>query len=530
MPKMTRSLLLCSLVLATAACGESKTNNGTNNNNNTNNNNTNNNNNNNNPGVTCPASASLTVCDLKVDGGEHQPQLGDPVVLEQVVVTSPTFVILKDTDGNPSLWAFFVQDLATTDELDWRFSGIEVTYRADVQGQLPAVGDVIRIEGSYRDFGQEGAARQKQLSATFFGDAQSVMPATPKLVADASAISTGGTQADDYEGVLVKLENLTASVVTDVPGANGSSIFGAFVVDGGLIVSGTIYEERRVAVGEEFNSITGVLRMGTAPFDSGISMLTPRSADDVDRKNPIVTVDSVVAIQDPTHPDHPSICQKNPTTTETCPAVDFKNMTVTANDSYVSTNLRALWIQDMSVTDGKFAGIKVTYAASLADVPQVGNVINVTGQVADFYGSRQLEFPTFEVVNSQTATVAPIVVSSADLARNSGTDNPYEGVLVEIQDVEVTTVCVEATNGRDFGNFLVTGNVFIGNAFNYAYNGTLVPSTMCDAGVDCSCAGMTRPDDNRTLGDRFTRITGVMNFSFDDMRLEPRGDDDLVLE
>jgi hypothetical protein len=532
MPKTTR-LLLLTLLLTAAACGGSKTNNGTNNNNsgnNNNNNNNTNNNNNNNTGLACPQASSLTVCDLKLDGGALQPQLGDPVVLEQVVVTTQPYTILKDEQGNPTLSGFFAQDLQTTDELGWRFSGIQVTYRADVQGQLPGIGDVIRIEGSYRDFGQEGGARQKQLSASFFGDAQSVAPATPKVLGDASAISTGGTQSDDYEGVLISLENLTAAQVRDVPGAGGNTIFGAILVNGGLVVSGTLYQEPRVQVGEEFTRITGVLRLGTAPFDSGISMLTPRDANDVVRKNPVVTVNSVVAIQDPNDPNHPTICQKNPQTTEVCPAVDFSNMTVTAVDSYVSANLRALWIQDMSVTDGRFAGIKVTYPTSLTEVPQVGNVINVKGQVADFYGSRQLEFPTFEIVNAQTSSVTPIVVASTALARNSGTDNPYEGVLVRIEDVEVTTVCVEATNGRDFGNFLVTGEVFIGNAFEYAYNGDLVPSTMCGSGVDCSCAGMTRPNDMRTQGDRFTSLTGVMNFSFEDMRLEPRGDADLVLE
>ena len=525
---MTRPLLLSSLLLSALACGGSNTNNGTNNTPNNNNNNTNNNNNN--AGLTCPSASSLTVCDMKLDGGALQPVLGDPVVLEQVVVTTQPYTILKDTDGNPTLSGFFVQDTQTTDELDWRFSGIQVTYRADVQGQLPSIGDVIRIEGSYRDFGQEGGARQKQLSASFIGDAQAVAPATPKAISDASAISTGGTQADDYEGVLVELSNLTAAVVRDVPGAGGSTIFGAMVVDGGLVISGTLYQEPRVQVGEEFTRITGVLRVGTAPFDSGISMLTPRSGDDVVRKNPIVTVNSVVALQDPSDPGHPEICKKTNTTVGTCPAVELTNLTVTAVDSYVSANLRALWVQDMSVADGRFAGIKVTYATSLATVPQVGNVINVSGQVADFYDSRQVEFVTFEIVNSQTSSVTPIVVPSTALARASGTDNPYEGVLVRIDDVEVTTVCVEATNGRDFGNFLVTGDVFLGNAFNYAYNGDLVSSAMCNDGVDCSCAGMTRPNDMRTLGDRFTSITGVMNFSFDDLRLEPRGDADLVLE
>ena len=126
--------------------------------------------------------------------------------------------------------------------------------------------------------------------------------------------------------------------------------------------------------------------------------------------------------------------------------------------------------------------------------------------------------------------VAPVVVDAAMLARDSGGTNPYEGVLVRIQNVSVTQTCVEATNGRDFGNFLVTGNVFMGNSFNYDYNGDSVSTSMCDMpNIDCSCAGMSRPNDMRMIGDTFSSITGVMNFSFDDLRLEPRGNDDIVL-
>lgn len=541
MPNKTLSLLAPCLLVGTLGCGGSDSNNSrnnttnnTNNNssNNTNNNssnNTNNNSSNNNSGLACPQAQSLTVCDLKLDGGAAQPQLGDPVALEQVVVTTPRFTIIPATEESSALVGFFVQDVVTTDELDGRFSGIQVTYREDnIQGQLPDVGDVIRVEGTFRDFGQDGGARQKQLSATFLGDAQSVMPATPKALDDPSQIATGGMLADDYEGVLLTISDVNATVVRDVPGAGGSSIFGAFMVTGSLVVSGTLYQPARVTMGERFNSITGVLRLGTAPFDAGISLFTPRGPEDVDRANPPQTTTSIVALQDDSDPNHPTLCVSMGQTQGTCPLVDFTGVTVTAVDAYVSANLRAMWIQDTSVADGRFAGVKVVYSANETNVPAIGNKIDISGEAIDFYNGRQVQFSDWTIVDAGTSTITPVVVDPSMLARDSTAANPYEGVLVRVENVSVTQACVEASNGRDFGNFLVTGNVFLGNAFNYDYNGDSVSTAMCDMpNVDCSCGGMSRPNDMRMMGDTFSSITGIMNFAFDDLRLEPRGNDDI---
>lgn len=525
----TLSLLAPCLVVTAVGCGGDTTTPGTNNtnNNNTNNNNTNNNNTNNNTtGLTCPTGGALTICDLKLDGGAMQPQLGDPVLLDAVVVTAPVYTILPATPDSSALLGFFAQDLASTDELDWRYSGIQVTFRDDVMGTQPGLGDVISIEGSFRDFGQDGGARQKQLSATFLGDATSNMPVSPKDIADASSIATGGSKAGGYEGVLLKISGVTASVVRDVPGSGGSSIFGAFMVDGGLVISGTLYEPPSVTMGEAFTSITGILRLGTAPFDAGISLFTPRDAADVVRANPPQLTTSIKQLQDDSDPMHPTLCVgMGSTPVGVCPLIDFTDVVVTAVDSYVTASLRAMWIQDTTVADGRFAGVKVVYSMNAANVPQVGQRIDITGQAIDFFDGRQVQFSDWTITNTDTASVAAVVVAAADVARTSNAANAYEGVLVQIENVSVTNACVEASNGTDFGNFLVTDDVFLGNGFDYDYNGM-----RCPDGTDCSCAGMSRPGDMRALMDGFASITGVMHYAFGDMRIEPRGNADFVAQ
>ncbi|MEQ9496134.1 MAG: hypothetical protein RIT81_04725 [Deltaproteobacteria bacterium] len=485
--------------------------------------------------LTCPTptDGTLSVCDLKLDGGAGQPQFGDAVVVTNVVVTTPTYSILEDSMTNETtLGGFFVQDGQSTEELAGRYGGILVTYRPDmIAGTLPSEGDVVQVTGSFRDFGQEGGARQKQIEATavdIISAGSGAVQAVP--VDDATSIIAGGARAEGLEGSLVKISNVAATVVRDVPGSGGSAIFGAFQVTGGLVISGEIFQYRAIEQ-ESFITITGVLRVGTAPFDSGIYQLTPRSRADVVSSNPTQTITSIPELQDPSTPDRPQLCSRSgATTVGRCPPVRLSDVVVTASGGYVSSNLRSIWVQDTTVADGRFAGVKVVYFADDTGIPQVGDIIDIEGEAIEWFRGTQVQNATFTQKGTVTSSTAPIVVAAADVARTSAPEtNPYEGVLVEIQNVAVTERCVDS-NGRDFGNWVVDGPVFLGTAFEYTYNGGFGPSTaMCDMpNVDCSCAGMSRPDDLRMSGDNFRALRGVMNYSFDEFRMEPRGDGDIV--
>lgn len=479
-----------------------------------------------------PTDGTLSVCDLKLDGGAAQPQLGDAIVVTNVVVTTPPYSILEDQNTNETTLAgFFVQDQTSSADLANRYSGIIVVYRPDnIAGTLPTIGDVVQITGSFRDFGQMSGPRQKQIEASAVDIVSSGAAVQPITVDDASAIATGGSRAEGLEGVLVKVSNVSATLVRDVPGAGGSSIFGAFQITGGLVVSNEVFNYRAIE-GESFTSITGVLRVGTAPFDSGIYMLTPRAKEDIASTNPTPTISDITTIQDPSATGRPQICSRTGNqTVGRCPPVALSGVVVTASGGYVSANLRSIWVQDPTVTDGRFAGVKVVYPEDEMNVPAVGDILDIEGEAIEWFRGMQVQNATFTKVGTVTSSVAPIVVTPADIARDASPEsNPYEGVLVRIENVSVTERCVDS-NGRDFGNWVVTGPVFIGTAFTYEYNGGFGPSTaMCNmASVDCSCAGMSRPDDLRTVGDTFRSISGVMNFSFDEFRLEPRGPGDIV--
>jgi predicted extracellular nuclease len=474
-------------------------------------------------GYTCPASADITVCDLKLAGGQRQPAVGDPINLKGVVVTTPTVAVGFNMNGDPTLAGFYVQDRTTTDELKSRFSGVAVTYASGTLS-VPAVGSVVDIEGTYEEFSRNGAAPQRQVKATFISGANGTenVRVVELAIDDVKA---------EYEGSVIRVPNAVTTMVNP-PGVGGMMIFG-FQLNNKLIVSTTMarYFSR---VGEEFNSITGIYRIGTFTYDAGIYSLSPRTDDDISPKNPLARVTKISAVQDPQSPDRPAdMCSSAQQPAERrCPKISLTDVMVTAVDGYVSSNLRAMWVQDPSVSDGRFAGIKVVYGSDETGLPEVGDLVNVEGEVIDWYDGLQIQFPTISAGSGNMAP-APVVVDASMVSRTADPKmNPYEGVLVRIENVRVIERCTEDDMYRDHGNWVVTGDVLIGTSFMYDYNGMLRPSgTQCDnmPNGNCSCSVTSRPGDMRTLDDDFASITGVIDYSFDEFRLNPRGNGDLVL-
>jgi len=120
------------------------------------------------------------------------------------------------------------------------------------------------------------------------------------------------------------------------------------------------------------------------------------------------------------------------------------------------------------------------------------------------------------------------------IGRLAPTAREYEGSLVRIENVTVTNRCLESDSGRDFGGWVVTGDVQIGTAYFYDYNGRPIPgAVVCqdqngDPTGDCACEARARPMDMRNDGDMFASITGIVYYSFNTFQLVPRGNDDLV--
>jgi hypothetical protein len=144
---------------------------------------------------------------------------------------------------------------------------------ADNAGLAIAPGDQLTIVGNYDEFFDmsqielEGAAGVTKTGT--------VAPLEPEVIADPATIATGGSAAEDYEGVLVRVENVT--VIDENPDAPMD--FNEFAVTGNLRVDDLFFSMAqwpKPTLGTEFSSITGPLVYGYSNFK-----LAPRNPADL---------------------------------------------------------------------------------------------------------------------------------------------------------------------------------------------------------------------------------------------------------
>jgi hypothetical protein len=185
------------------------------------------------------------------------------VDVKDVVVTSPFF---KDKNGNGNV---FIAEAAGGE-----YSGIQIYIYADVTAELeaamkvPKLGDVLTISGQYTefyDYSELTLSKADNLTITGTGTVPD-----PAVVAPAD-IATGGSKAEAYEGVLVRVEDVTvtAPVVE----------FGEFTVTGGLVVDDLFFlpdPGPQPAMDQAYTSITGLLAYSFEVFK-----LSPRGTEDL---------------------------------------------------------------------------------------------------------------------------------------------------------------------------------------------------------------------------------------------------------
>lgn len=186
---------------------------------------------------------------------ELQQGMVDPgslVLVEDVVVTTPW-----DFGGD----TYWVQDPA-----GGAFSGIAV-YMPNAGAFVPSPGDVVTLCGEYDEFFD-----QSQLQMAGEGDVTAAGngPVPAPEVLDAAELGAN-PPAEDWEGVLVRVENVQVTTAADM--------FGQWEVDGVLLTDDVFFEMAawpNPAVGDMFGSLTGVLTYSFEEYK-----LAPRDAADI---------------------------------------------------------------------------------------------------------------------------------------------------------------------------------------------------------------------------------------------------------
>jgi DNA/RNA endonuclease YhcR with UshA esterase domain len=187
--------------------------------------------------------------------------------LQQEVVLEDTYVKLEDvvvsTGVSYSGDVFFVQEPE-----GGAYSGIQVSL-VDPAGLDVSPGDVVTVVGTYSEFydmSQVRVASVEKVTVTSSGAAP-----VPELIADPATIATGGSMTENWEGVLVEVQNVTVT--------NDTLEYNEFEVTDGLHVDDLFFaldDWMIPGVGTGFASIVGPLYYNFETFKVG-----PRDAADL---------------------------------------------------------------------------------------------------------------------------------------------------------------------------------------------------------------------------------------------------------
>jgi len=178
--------------------------------------------------------------------------LGDLVVLEGVIATSGPTLNKK---------GFFVQEPG-----GGPYSGLFIFNSKDLFDVT--AGDVLTIAGTYTEF--NGLSELSVPGAANLMKTGTAPVPAPALVTSAE-VATGGLKSEEYEGVLIQIQN--AKVSAPVDGAN------EFIVDNALRVDDLFFAPAnwpKPMIGDAYTSIVGPLT-----FTSNNFKIVPRSAIDL---------------------------------------------------------------------------------------------------------------------------------------------------------------------------------------------------------------------------------------------------------
>jgi hypothetical protein len=193
----------------------------------------------------------------------------------------------------------------------------------------------------------------------------------------------------------------------------------------------------------------------------------------------------IQAVRNPSHPNHPAEGS----------VVMLKDLYVTALRPNTGTS-RGFYAQDASLQP--FSGVFV-YTGSQAPTVVVGNRVEVTGTTTEFFGLTELTGVRVTVLDaSTTLPFSPIVIANpATIATGGTAAEGYESMLLEVRNVTVTQLLT-------FDEFSVTGGLRVDDEL-YDYANTSYP-----------------------VGTVFSKIVGVLTYSFDNFKLAPRSESELV--
>lgn len=420
------------------------------------------------------------------DGPVGQPatiqQITSDQIAEGTVVSLASVTVTAVDTGGQYTGDIYVQDGTGAG------SGLRIyTPTRGDGGQITdlKVGDSVKVVGQVKNWapsaGFPGGKTVKELVNGTVTLNSSGTPPSPTIVTATQLTTEPG--AAGWEHVLVQVKDVK------VTGAVNS--YGEFKVSGGLTVDDELYAHTP-AVGDCL-TITGI----AAYFYN--YRLMPRAALDIQPSTSCAgpTTLTIQDIQDVTSANHPA-----ENTQVTVSGV------VTAVDSTKNSygDYEGFFIQDPA--GGQYSGIYVyhKWTDASAQKPVVGEVIEITGTYQE-YGNvsgtvSELSSVSWNVTGS-AALPAPATVAAADMAAGGTVAEAHEGVLIQVNNIQVGSY------------FTDSGGVAIG--FSDSATGFLVIHKLFDF--------MNPPPPINTT---YAKVVGPLHFAVGTFEVMPRSAADMV--
>ncbi len=201
----------------------------------------------------------------------------------------------------------------------------------------------------------------------------------------------------------------------------------------------------------------------------------------------------VQALQDPDHPDR----------VEAGAAVTLREVLVTTpmlKGTTASTAPDAFWVSEPE--GGPWSGVFV-YAPDSEVAVQPGDLVNLRGLVDEYYDNTELVATSVAVVSSANPLPPPSVVTTDEVAQGGTDCERWEGAVVRLVDVVI------ANPDAGYGDFSVRPATGEGRELK-------VSPKFEDHYYLVKAAGLA-----------FSRLDGVLDYTYNEFRLQPRSCDDL---
>lgn len=211
---------------------------------------------------------------------------------------------------------------------------------------------------------------------------------------------------------------------------------------------------------------------------------------------------SIKALRDPSDPGHPAV--------KTVVSINDVFVTAVRPDAGGS---RGFYVQDASLKP--FTGIFV-FTGSKSPGVKVGNKVSLTGMYDEYFTLSELTNVT--VTSNDGGLDLPFgpiaVMSPGEIATGGALLEPYESMLVEVGKVFIVVQNADAP--QDFDEFTVSDDPASMSGLRID---DLIFDSAPNAGLDNKCA----------VGLEISKIAGIVNFSFNHGKLEPRFAADITL-